>query len=142
VRSNEMFAGGQQIACMSMCTDPDSSLGRSPLWKFACPTPALQTVQPATIVAQLGVTAGQAGRLQGGSWSLQTDTGAIAGATTVAFVCNGLVNERIFLTQLPLGGGFAFRKYQGAAYQCLWKNLDQHTIQGYTALAQQYHMDI
>jgi hypothetical protein len=141
VRSNEMFAPtGQQIACMSMCTNPNDSLGRSPEWKFACPAPALQVVPAATIALDLGVTALQSTGLQATSWSVRTDTGAIAGATIVALVCTGRANEHIFLTHIPLGAGFAFRRYQGEEYQCQWKILNNLTA--YTQLASTHNMEI
>jgi hypothetical protein len=143
VGTNEMFAPtGEQIQCMSMCTNPDDTLGNSPVWKFACPTPPLQVVPPATIVTDLGVTLAQASGLQDTAWSLRTNSGAIAGATVVAFVCNGRADEHIFLTELPLGPGFAFRKYQGEAYQCQWKVLSDTTVTAYRDHCAAYQMDI
>jgi len=143
VGSNEMFAPtGQRIYCMSMCTNPDDTLGRSPEWKFACPTPVLQVVQPATIQVELGVTLLQSTNLQGTAWSLRSDTGAIANAGTIALVCNGRADEHIFFTHIALGVGFAFRRYQGEAYQCQWKILNGVTVPAYTQHCATYEMDI
>jgi hypothetical protein len=138
VRSNEMFAGGEQVACTSLCDDPNSSLGRGPVWKFALPTPGLSEVPPETIAATLGVSLTVAGSLKQG-WSLRSSSGSISGL--VAFVCSERANEHIFLTGVPIDDTHAFRKYKGATHQLQWKKLTATVITDYFALAKQYGID-
>jgi hypothetical protein len=138
VRSNEMFAGGEQVACTSLCDDPASTLGRGPVWKFAVPTPALSPIPPETIADTLGVSASAARNLKQG-WSLMSSTGGFSGL--VAFVCGERANEHIFLTGIPIDATHAFRKYQGAPYQCQWKKLTAEVIKDYFELAASYGLE-
>jgi hypothetical protein len=138
VRSNEMFAGGEQVACTSLCDDPNSTLGRGPVWKFALPIPALSPVPPETIASTLGVSLSAAGNLKQG-WSLMSTSGSFSGL--VAFVCGERANEHIFLTGIPIDDTHAFRKYQGSPHQLRWKKLTQTVITDYFALAKSYGLD-